>query len=117
MKLGETSMEGVKREILEETGLDVTVGPIVDVVDVMVRADGSSFDLMRHSIEEIEYHYTIVEYLIPVQSDAIQNAKAASDAVELKWVNEEDLYQMTDLSTHLIKPVAKKAFQLLDKIN
>src|SRR5579862_6341980 len=55
--VGETLEAAVAREILEETGLMVDVGPLVEVVQRITRdADG-----------RIEYHFVIVDYACRVR--------------------------------------------------
>ena len=51
--LGETVFEAARREVQEETGIDVKVSALVDVIDFMDRdAEGG-----------IRYHYTLVDVL------------------------------------------------------
>ena len=53
VELGETLEAAVARELLEETGLDVEVGPVVEVLDRVERsADG-----------RVAYHFVIIDYL------------------------------------------------------
>jgi ADP-ribose pyrophosphatase YjhB (NUDIX family) len=52
LEVGETLEAGVMREIGEETGLTVDVGPVVEVFDRIFRdADG-----------RVRYHYVLVDY-------------------------------------------------------
>ena len=53
LEVGETLEAGVAREIVEETGLVVDVGAIVDVFDRIFR-DGD---------ERIRYHYVLIDYV------------------------------------------------------
>ena len=78
-KLGETVFEAARREIREETGLEIEVLGIVDVVDSIQRDDTGA----------IHYHYTLVDVLAePTNGDA---AAANDDAAEVAWFLPEDL--------------------------
>jgi ADP-ribose pyrophosphatase YjhB (NUDIX family) len=73
VEFGETLREAVVRELSEETGLDVEVGPLVDVVDLLSRAgDGT-----------VERHYVVADFLCRVVAGALE---AASDAADVRWV-------------------------------
>ena len=72
VELGESLEDATRREIKEETGLDVDVGPLVEVFDRVHRLDG-----------RIRYHFVIVDYLcIPRPGDAC----AGDDAEDVAWV-------------------------------
>ncbi len=71
--LGETLEEAVKREILEETGIDVKVGPLIEASSRIIH-DGNRCP---------KYHYILLDYLcVPCSLDI----KAGSDADRVIWV-------------------------------
>ena len=53
LELGETLEAGVAREMREETGLDVEVGPVIEVFD-RIMLDGE---------RRVQYHFVLVDYL------------------------------------------------------
>ena len=80
--LGETVKEGIIREVKEETGLDVKVLEIIDVVDSINRdPDG-----------RIKYHYTLVDACVIVTGGTLQ---ASSDAMDAQWFS---LTKIADLN-------------------
>jgi ADP-ribose pyrophosphatase YjhB (NUDIX family) len=76
--VGETLTECVAREMLEETGLVVDVGPVIEVFDRIVR-DGDG---------RVEFHYVLVDYLcMPVGGEL----RAGSDVADARLVSPEAL--------------------------
>ena len=92
LEIGESLETGVAREMLEETGLEVEVGPVVEVFDRILRDDE----------DRVEYHFVIVDYLCRPLSGTLQAGSDVDDAV---WVAPEDLaqYQITDKATEVIE--------------
>ena len=89
--LGEALEAALAREVLEETGLEVEVGPVVEVLDRIQRApDG-----------RIEYHFVIVDYLCTVRGGAVGHG---SDATDARWVPMAELaaYRVTDKAIDVI---------------
>ena len=92
LELGESIQEGVRRELLEETGIEVRVGELIEVFD----------RIFRDAAGNIQYHFVIVDYLCEKLSG---EAHAASDVTDVAWVNEEDLwnYKLTEAATRVIR--------------
>ncbi len=78
VELGERLIEAVRRELLEETGLHVEVGPIVE-----------TFDRVHHDADgRVRYHFVIVDYLCHAPTG---EATAGSDADAVAWVRADEL--------------------------
>jgi mutator protein MutT len=98
VEVGETLETALVREVREETCLDVSVGPVVDVLD-RIRPDAAG---------RVEYHYVIVDYVCRVVSG---EAACGSDADDVRWVNRGDLG--TFRLTRGVLAVIEKAFRLV----
>ncbi|MGQ9857669.1 MAG: NUDIX hydrolase [Thermodesulfobacteriota bacterium] len=97
IRLGETLEEALRREILEETGLEVEPKGVAGVVErIYSEADA------------IEYHYLIVDYACRLQGGSL---RASSDAQEAHWFSKEELWAL-DLPSDTLK-VIERARELL----
>jgi mutator protein MutT len=77
VEFGETLEQAAKREVMEETGLEIEVGDVAGVTDLVVRKEG-----------EITFHYVLIDYF----ATAIPGEPVAgSDAAECRWVRLGDL--------------------------
>ncbi len=95
VEIGERLDEAVAREVREETGLDVVVGPVVEVLD-RIRPDDDPDDPGRP-----RFHYVLIDFLCrarvsveaaPGGSASIPPAPTpSSDADEARWVRVESL--------------------------
>ncbi len=72
LEVGESLIEGVVREIREETGLEVEVIELIELLDRIHRDNG-----------RVRYHYVIADYLCCVTGGEL---RAASDADAVRWV-------------------------------
>jgi len=97
LEVGETIVEGVRRELAEETGLEVGVGELIEVFE-RISPDGEG---------KIKYHFVILDYLC----ERIRGeARAGSDVTDVAWATETELgqYGLTPTATRVIQ----KAFQM-----
>lgn len=94
VELGETLRAATEREALEETGLIVEAGEVLEVLDRIIPGDGGA----------PQYHYVLVDFLCRKRGGALQ---AGSDVAEVAWATEDELSQY-DLEAVVIQ-VAKKA--------
>jgi ADP-ribose pyrophosphatase YjhB (NUDIX family) len=78
VEIGETLHEGVKREILEETGLIIQPLQIVEVFE----------RIMHDADRKTEYHYVLIDYLCLLIGGSLA---AADDVTAVDWVPLEAL--------------------------
>jgi len=90
-RLGERVRETARREVLEETGCQVEVTALLDVIDsINPDADGVP-----------QYHYTLIDFLAEWQNG---EASAGGDAAEVAWADPADLaaYDLWDETLRVI---------------
>ncbi len=99
LDLGETLESAAAREALEETGLVVEVGPIVDVFDRILLDDEG----------KVRYHFVLVDYLCRPIGGAL---RAGSDAADAVIARPDDLaqYRLAAKAADIIH----KAFNMRD---
>ncbi len=101
LDLGEKLRDGVAREVREETGLEVEVGPVLDVFDSIFPDAGG----------RTQYHYVLIDYLCHSRPG---EAVAASDASELRWATLDELPALG--MKQVTMDVIRKAFTLADGV-
>ena len=92
LELGETLEAGVAREILEETGLDVQVGPVVDVFD----------RILLDPERKVRYHYVLVDYLCRPRGGLLRHGSDVA-AAELVSPDDLDRFRLTPKATSVIE--------------
>ncbi|MDX1421907.1 MAG: NUDIX hydrolase [Kiloniellales bacterium] len=90
-RLGETVRQTAAREVGEETGVDVEVTALLDVVDSLHRGEDG----------RIAYHYTLIDFLAEWRAGT---PAAAGDAAEVTWADPQDLapYNLWDETVRVI---------------
>jgi ADP-ribose pyrophosphatase YjhB (NUDIX family) len=99
LELGETLEAGVAREVLEETGLVVEVGPLVDVFDRILVSEPA----------EVGSHFVLVDYLCRPLGGTL-TAGGDVEAVTLADPAALERYRVTDK----VRDVVAKALALAD---
>jgi mutator protein MutT len=97
LEIGETILEGVQRELLEETAVEVRVLDLIEVFERVTRDDEG----------RLKYHFVILDYLC----EAVRGeAQAGSDVTDVAWARETELngYSLTPTATRVIQ----KAFEI-----
>ena len=92
LELGETLEAGLAREMLEETGFEVDVGPVVDVFD----------RILLDPERKVRYHYVLIDYLCRPVGGALTHG---SDVAAAELVDPADLarYRLTPKATSVIE--------------
>jgi len=92
VELGEPLTDALRREVLEETGLAVEVGAVIE-----------TFDRIHHDTDgRVRYHFVIVDFLCRAPTG---EAAAGSDAEEVAWVTagEIDSYGINAHAAEVIR--------------
>lgn len=94
LEVGETLAEGVKREVLEETGL------VVDPVHMLTIFER----IMPDEEGRPEYHYVLVDYICRVVSGV---ECAADDCAAIRWAARDEVAQIEPLTKGTLGVIVK----------
>lgn len=95
LETGERLAEGVRREVREETGLEVDPYELFEVFERIMPDEGGL----------AEYHYVLLDYLCRVTGGTLE---AADDAASAAWVARDELDALAVTEGTLA--VVKRAF-------
>jgi len=100
LELGESLEQGVARELLEETGLEVRVLDFLEAFDRIFVDPATSNDKPR-------FHFVIIDYLCERIGGEL---RAGGDAADVAFAAENELqrFQLTETATRVVR----KAFEL-----
>jgi 8-oxo-dGTP diphosphatase len=92
LETGEQLADGIRREVREETGLEVETVSMFEIFErIIADADGKT-----------EYHYVLIDYLCRPTGGKLE---PASDVKRAAWVSQPDLrnYRLTEGTLEVIE--------------
>ena len=92
VEIGETLESALSREMLEETGLRVDVGPVIEVFD----------RIMHDEQKRVRYHFVLIDYLCWPAGGTLTPGSDVDAAI---WVDPVALaqYDLTEKATSVIQ--------------
>jgi 8-oxo-dGTP diphosphatase len=92
LEIGEVLRDGAAREALEETGLVVEPGEVLEVLDRIVRDPEG----------RIQFHYVLIDFLCRPKEGELH---AGGDAEEARWISlgELDSFAIADSATAVLR--------------
>ena len=96
-RLGEPAEAAARRELREETGIEVGPLHLLAVVDGITRDEQGA----------IRFHYTIIDYCAPWLAGDV---RAGGDVTEAAWAGPDELarYELTEAAHHVIAEARRR---------
>src|ERR1700733_9281014 len=85
LEVGETTAEGVAREVWEETGLKVRPVEMIATLDRIVRDDAG----------RVQFHYVLIEWMCVVSDGQGTELVCGDDATAAVWARRSEIYSET----------------------
>lgn len=116
VELGEELAEGARRELREETGLEVEPLEVVAVFDrIMYGAQRRSVRAKAKHLpgaakRRVRYHYVIIDYVCRLKGGRLT---PGSDVVDARWATHQEVpqYHLTRMATSVVE----RAFEFFRK--
>ena len=91
VELGETLTEAIRREVLEECGIEIELADVVAVLERVIRRED----------ERVRYHYILIDFLGYWKGGELQ---PASDILEARWADPSEMenLEMTDRTKQVV---------------
>ena len=106
LEVGETTAEGVAREVWEETGLKVRPVEMIATLDRIVRDDAG----------RVQFHYVLIEWMCVVSEGQGTEPVCGDDATAAVWARRSEIYSETYGLTEPTLGVIEKALKLAETI-
>lgn len=92
VEIGETLRAAAQREALEETGLVVEAGEVLEVVDRIIPGENG----------RTQYHYVLIDFLCRVTGGEL---RAGGDAADVAWAAEDELekFRLEKLALQVVR--------------
>lgn len=106
LEIGETTAEGIAREVWEESGLRVRPVEMIATLDRIVRDDTG----------RVRFHYVLIEWMCVVEEEQRTELVCGDDATDAVWVARDEIYSETYDLTEPTLGVIEKALKLAETI-
>ncbi len=97
VELGEKTQDAARREVKEECGIDVIIGQVATVVDLILKDNDA----------KIRYHYILIDYFATYVGGELN---AQSDVLDARWYTRDELasLNMPEMTARVIEQAFEK---------